>query len=248
MTQRTNDGRRVVDCAEHGQRDAAFVCQHLPTGERAGFNWGIDDENPDGLWPDAWCDACERVRVAEGGWNDRLEAFAAIRLLCDRCYEGARERHWKQDDGAFNRLMDEAVAYLNTRQDALRSEFDLGSFKKYDWHQDTGQLIFSRDDRMQLVADFQFVGGVSTRSDTWLWSWANPSILEPVKQRLRRVRAFGEEHRYLKLACARWPAREADGWDMTAVAAYLLQASGAYRSPSDYGFSFLVITDIHRAH
>jgi hypothetical protein len=26
-----------------------------------------------------------------------------------------------------------------------------------DWHQDTGQLIFSRDDRMQLIADFQFV-------------------------------------------------------------------------------------------
>jgi hypothetical protein len=33
---------------------------------------------------------------------------------------------------------------------------------------------------------------------------------------------------------------------MTAVAEYLLQARGAYRSPSNYGFSFLVITDIHR--
>jgi hypothetical protein len=248
VTEHKNPGRRIVECAEHGERDAAFVCQHLPGGEAAGFNWGADEENPDGLWPDAWCDACERVRISEGGWTDRSEAFAAVRLLCDRCYETARARNWKQDDAAFHLFMDDAVAYLHARQDALRTQFDLGSFKRYDWHQDSGQLIFTRDDRAQLVADVQFVGGVSSRSHTWLWSWANHSILEPVKHQIRRVRMLGEEQRFLKLACARWPADEGDGWDMTAVAAYLLQAKGAYRSPSDYGFSFLVLTDIHRAH
>jgi hypothetical protein len=241
VTEPRND---VVDCPVHGERAATFVCRHLPAGEHRGFHWGIDAEYPDRLWPDAWCDACESMRNREGGWNDRSEAFAAVTLVCDRCYEEARARNWQQDDEQFTRMMDEAVSYLHARQDAMRSEFDLGSFKKYDWHQDSGQLIFTRDDRTQLVTDFQFVGGVSSRSHTWLWSWANHSILEPVKQQIRRVRTLGEEQRFLKLACARWPADEGDGWDMAAVAAYLLQAKGAYRSPSDYGSSFLVITKI----
>jgi len=243
-----SDSSRRVDCAQHGVREATFVCRHLVTGLGAGFHWGFDEDEPDRIWPDAWCDACERVRESEGGWNDRSEAFAAVRLLCDRCYEAARQRNWREDAAAFDSLLREAVAHLNERQAHLQSRYALGSYPRYDWSQDTGQLIFSRDGHAGVVADVQFVGTLSTHSQTWLWSWANPSIAEPVKQRIRRVRAYGETHRYLRLASACWSAQEADGWEMTAIAAYLLGAMGAYRSPEDRGFSFLVMTDVHRAH
>ena len=74
-----------VECASHGSREATYVCQHLVSGEGSGFNYAHDEEDPDELWPGAWCDACERVLDAEGEWNDRSEAFARIRLLCDGC-------------------------------------------------------------------------------------------------------------------------------------------------------------------
>ncbi len=242
-----SDSNRKVECPEHGVREATFVCQHLVSGSGAGFHWGTDKDEPDQRWPDAWCDACERIRESEGEWNDQSEAFAAIRLLCDRCYERARERNWKQDEAAYNRFVGEAVAYLRACQDELESQYALGRYQRYDWNQETGQLIFSREGRVEVVADIQFVGSLSTRSNTWLWSWANESITEPVKHRVRQVRTYGEEYRYLKLASACWSADEADGWEMTAIAADRLKAKGAYRSPDKRGASFLVMTEVRWA-
>ena len=239
-----SDASGKVECAEHGTREATYVCQHLAFGTRCGFHWGVDEEYPDELWPDAWCDACEQARQADNGWSERSEALAAVRLVCDGCYERARERNWKQDDRAFASLVTEAVAYLQQRQDDLQSRFALGTYPRYDWDQETAQLVFSQDGRSRVVADIQFVGGVSTRSNTWLWSWANSSLMESVKGSVRPVRAYGEEHRYLKLASARWPAEEEDGWEMTAVAAYLLGAKGAYRSPKEGGSTFMVMTHV----
>jgi hypothetical protein len=49
---------------------------------------------------------------------------------------------------------------------------------------------------------------------------------------------------YVKLTEAKWPGEEADGWEMTAIAARLLEAKGAYRASSDRGLSFLIFTKI----
>jgi hypothetical protein len=80
-----------------------------------------------------------------------------------------------------------------------------------------------------------------------MWSWANSSLLESAKSRIREVRAYGDAHSFLKLACAYWDGGEVDGWEMTAIAAFLLKAKGAYRSPDERGSTFLVMTDIRWA-
>jgi uncharacterized protein DUF6882 len=232
-----------IECAEHGRRDATYVCQHLVSGTDSGFHCGHNDADPDRLWPDAWCDACEDVRASEDGWNDRSEAFAGIQLLCDGCYQRARERNWKQDDAAFGRLMSEAVDDLKERQAQLYAQFKLDDYPRWDWNQEASQLVFSEGGLARVVAGIQFVGSVSTLSGTWRWSWANPSILECAKRRIREVRAYGVERHYLKLASASWVAEEVDGWEMTAIAARLIGAAGAYRTPADDGWSFLAITE-----
>ena len=242
-----SEARKGVDCREHGIRDPTFVCRHLASGVGSGFHRGHDDDDPDRLWPDAWCDACERVRQSEGEWNDRSEAFAGVQLLCDGCYQAIRERNWTQDDEAFRQLLSDAAAYLRARQEQLGSRYNLAGYARYHWRPETGQLIFSDDGRARVVADVQFVGSVSTRNNTWLWSWANQSILESVRQRVREVRAYGDAHGYLKLAAACWSARQADGWEMSAITAYLIGAAGAHRSSDDRGSSFVVLTDVHWA-
>jgi hypothetical protein len=92
---------------------------------------------------------------------------------CDRCYQRIRERNWKQDAEAFSTLLSDAISYLRERQDHLQSRSYLGGYSRYDWNEETGQLIFSQHGLARGVADIQFVGSISTRSDTWLWSWAN---------------------------------------------------------------------------
>ncbi len=239
-----SDADQTVECGEHGTGRATYVCQHLVSGAGLGFNCALEPEDP---CPDAWCDACEDALEAEGGWNDRSEAIAQIRLLCDRCYERARQRNWRQDDEAFDSLVNDAVAYYNERQTELRDRFRINDYERYDWNQDSGLLVFSHQGLAKVVADVQFVGSVSTRTDTWLWSWANSSYLEPVRARIHEVRRYGEEHRFLKLASAHWSATEEDGWEMTAVSAFLLGAPGGYRSPDERGFTFMVLTDVRWA-
>jgi len=236
----------TVQCVEHGTRPATFVCQHLVTEFGAGFHWGTDPDEPDAWWPDAWCDDCERVLEQEGEWTPRALEAAGLRLLCDRCYEVARERNWNQDDEAFGALMRDALEYVRPRQEMLKTRFGLTHYERYDWNSETGRLVFSQDGRAQVIAEFQFAGTVSTKAGTWLWSWANPSIPEASKERIRAIREHGEDRGYLKLAAACWVADESDGWDMAALVTYLLRAQGIYRSPEDSGFSFLVLTDVQR--
>jgi hypothetical protein len=97
-----------------------------------------------------------------------------------------------------------------------------------------------------LFASFQVVGSISTTSNTWLWSWANPSILESVKKDIHLVRQFGDKHKLEELTEEKWEADELDGWAMTNVTAKLLNAKGAYRCPNENGAMFVVFTDVWR--
>jgi hypothetical protein len=82
-----------IECRVHGEQQQTFVCRHLAkavqTGEKVGFFWSGEPRG------DAWCAACEAVRIREGGltgdWNDRSEEFAGITLLCGACYDRVRE-------------------------------------------------------------------------------------------------------------------------------------------------------------
>jgi hypothetical protein len=242
-----SDRDRTISCGEHDKGHATYVCEHLLRGSGLGFHCGFDPEDADDPCPDAWCDACEEELDGGDDWLSAPDAAARIRLLCDRCYEVVRRRNWREDGRAFDRLVADALAYLHAQQAALQERYGVGTYDHYHWDQGTGELVFSREGRPGLVADVQFVGSTSSEIGTWLWSWANPSIDEAVRRRVREVREYGEEHGFLKLAAAHWTGGEEQAWEMTAVAALLLRARGAYRSPEHRGSTFLLITDLRWA-
>jgi hypothetical protein len=231
-----------IQCGSHGESDGAFVCTHLVEGEQRGFNWGVNPQDPDALSPDAYCDACDAALDAAGGWTPELEAAAGVRMVCTLCYSKIRERNWRQDDDAYDQLLDESIAYYNERLTAFKKDFRIDEHKRWDWNQESSQLVFSNDGVAAVICDVVFVGSVSTRSNTWMWAWANKSVLEGVKADIRKVRAYGEEKNFEKLAGAYWSATERDGWVMTAISTQVLGGIGAYRSPDDDGFTFMVVT------
>jgi hypothetical protein len=163
----------------------------------------------------------------------------ALLFGCTGPAENPVEHEWAS-------FVTEAYQYLTHQQDLAKQDFDLGSWERYFWDQDAGTLTFSSNGRAGVVADILIVGSISEISGTWLWSWANSSILESMSSSIRRVRSLGEERGFEKLTEANWPGDETDGWEMTAVAALLLSAKGAYRAPDEDGALFLIFTDIHR--
>ncbi|MCW8987136.1 MAG: hypothetical protein OQK75_05630 [Gammaproteobacteria bacterium] len=237
-----SDSDNKIECEAHGSADITFVCQHLVGGEHLGFNLGYDPEEPDELYPAAWCDECERVLEEEGEWNDKSEAFADIKLLCAHCYEDTRERNWLQDDEVFHELISSSFQYMEEKQNGFIEKYKANDHERWDWYQETGTLVFSHDGEPQVEAEIHFSGSFSNKSNTWMWAWANDSLDETVKSSSRKAKEIGEELGLLKLVAAHWDATEVDGWEMTAVLAKAMNAIGAYRTPSDSGFTFMVVT------
>lgn len=79
-----------VECPDHGTEPSAFVCRHLNLETSVGFVEGYDPDEPETELYQAWCRACDEVLVEEGGWNDRSEAFAGIRMVCRGCYRSMK--------------------------------------------------------------------------------------------------------------------------------------------------------------
>lgn len=148
---------------------------------------------------------------------------------------------------SFETLIQTAQIYLRACQTALDKEYQLFQWPRYDWHQKTRQLIFLEAGVAKVIADIQFVGSISTASATWLWSWANDFVDPQLAASMVTVRDYGAEHGFSHLTLKKWHAHEVDGWEVTAVAALLLKARGAYRSPNENGFTFMIMTDVRWA-
>jgi len=141
----------------------------------------------------------------------------------------------------WDRLLQDAHAYLSIQQDRLRRDFDLNGWKKYHYDQETGLIKFSTNGEVGFVADIQVVGSTSTKSGTWLWSWDNPSIEPRVQTLSLEVKKYGQVNGFKRLVEPKWIGDENDGWEMTVVAAFLSQADGGYRFPGENGALFLVL-------
>lgn len=150
-------------------------------------------------------------------------------------------------DSDYQREAARANAILQARQDSLQAQYHLDRYAHYDWDQRTRRIVFSDHDVAKVIAHVQFVGSVSTRSNTWLWAWGNESIDTGLTTIARQVRVYGATHHLKRLVEATWPATEADGWEMAAFAVQVSGALGAYRSPSPSGPLFLVFTDMRWA-
>ncbi len=167
-----------------------------------------------------------------------LQRFASAWLLF--CPIACSDRGGNQ----LHRLIVEGHTYLQERQAENEAEFHLSQYDHYDWHQDTGEIVFSSKGEAKVVASFQIVGDMSKRSGTWMWAWANDTVDEPLKSAAKTVRQLGEREHIERLVKPTWTAYETDGWEMTSLAAKLVQARGAYRTCHESGCDYLLLTKI----
>ena len=90
---------KLVNCCRHGMQPETFVCNHivetLTDNQPRGFWWAND---PDNDRPDAWCTECNtRLRDNGGEWNEEIETFAHVRLLCGCCYDSAKAVNFQSE-------------------------------------------------------------------------------------------------------------------------------------------------------
>jgi len=183
-------------------------------------------------------------------------------ILCTHCWDEARQRneqvpdlargkHARLTDDEQRRLIHHAVHQLQAVQERAQSRWDIGlgtnakAFMRWDFDADDRTLTFSQDGKPRVVAQVQMVGAYARSSGTFQWSWhtyGNRS--DPLVGGLADLEGFGEVRGIERLQKVWWECEPKEGWEMTALAAYLSGCDAAYRAPFDDLDGFMLLTNM----
>jgi hypothetical protein len=144
----------------------------------------------------------------------------------------------------YEEFRDEACQIFLERSKKVNEEFKLGNWPRWDYKQETGELIFSEKGIPKVIAKVQAAGSWSKLSDTWMWAWQNSSLLPLAKKDVEKVRKFGIENKFAELADPQWACDKEYAWTVTAAAGHLLKAKTAFRAPYENGALYLLVFDI----
>ena len=139
----------------------------------------------------------------------------------------------------LDRLLDDSRRWLAAHTQELDASVCIRDHTRWELDMGRGEIRFDFADGRSTTAPFQAIGTINTQTGTWLWAWDNPSIAEPLRQHSLAVRAFGEQQQYVLLTTRTFPCDEDLAWRLTALAAKLNNAQGAYRAPAGTALLFL---------
>jgi hypothetical protein len=152
----------------------------------------------------------------------------------------------KDDTGEtpeFRALLDGSMEGLQLQNQVHHDTWGLGKSERWDFAQGSGALIFTFPDKIAR-APAQIIGSFNSQVGSWLWAWANSSILDSIKRDAIKVREYGEQNNIKRLTTAKWQAAEADCWHMAALACRICKSNGAYRGPAGETFVFITFGEV----
>ncbi|MGW2374204.1 DUF6882 domain-containing protein [Kitasatospora sp. NPDC001683] len=114
----------------------------------------------------------------------------------------------------------------------------LGTADRWGLDQRTGLITWTLPDRT-ASAPAQILGTWSPNSASWLWAWANRSILPELSRDAGRVRDWAEAHGHTALAEPQLEADEERAATLAALALRITRATGFYRAPGATSTTFI---------
>lgn len=104
----------------------------------------------------------------------------------------------------------------------------LGSADRWDLDQRTGMITWAFSDKT-ATAPAQIIGSHNPSAGSWLWAWANESILPEMSRDSRTIRDWAEAHGQVALTEPKIDADEETAATLAALALRITQATGFYR-------------------
>ncbi|WP_269542385.1 DUF6882 domain-containing protein [Cerasicoccus fimbriatus] len=151
-------------------------------------------------------------------------------------------------DREYNEYLVERVKEVEELNSNLSQQYGLGSYERWDIDQEVGDLLFSNAGEVQLSCKVVILGSYSSVSETWMWGWANPSLLDHLTKDTERLIEYGEQHNISDLTEPKTEATEDEAWALSAFACRILGGRGLYRGPTGNGFIIMMITELTKAN
>jgi hypothetical protein len=149
-------------------------------------------------------------------------------------------------DNQFDEYLELCYENLEKKQEILLKEYGIGNgnFQEYWYDQESSKIQFKTDGKVMLEFRVVFIGSWSTKSNTWMWAWANNSMTDGVKSQssvlkeLKLVTGFGiftEES---------FNCDEAMAHELAAFSVDHLKAKGMYISPDGKSNLFMALMHV----
>ncbi|MGY5011335.1 DUF6882 domain-containing protein [Streptomyces sp. 900105755] len=116
----------------------------------------------------------------------------------------------------------------------------LGSADRWDLDQTTGIITWTFPDKT-ATASAQILGSFAPRAGSWLWAWANQSLLPHMSRDSRSFCDWAEANGHPGLAQPKIDADEQTASTLAALAFRITGATGYYRGPGGNS-SYVIIT------
>jgi hypothetical protein len=108
----------------------------------------------------------------------------------------------------FQTWKHDAVDEAKVLNEQCMREFRLGSWPRWETNLEQGRFYFVENGIPRVAASVVVVGSYSTKSETWLWSWANEHLPSTAKDGIEVVRDWGTREGVRALTEAKFPADE----------------------------------------
>ena len=151
-----------------------------------------------------------------------------------------------QDDSEYNDLLRECMSEVEEKNQALAKEYGLGSFEQWDINQEVGELVFSSRGVPKLLCEVVILGSYSNVSETWLWGWANQSLLENLTKDTFKVKEYGQKLGVSDLIDSKTVVTETEAWALGSYACRILDGKGLYKGPTGNGFILMMLTSLSK--
>jgi hypothetical protein len=113
---------------------------------------------------------------------------------------------------------------------AHRERWGLGSADSWNLDQTTGSIRWIFPDKT-VEAPAQILGSHNSAAGSWLWAWANETILANLRHDAERVRAWAETNGHTSLLQPKVEANDEVAASFAAIAVRVTEATGFYRAP-----------------
>lgn len=226
---------RLTCCVRQVAAPSTFACGYLGQGSGCGFHSASADEHAEVA---ARCDLCESRR-AEHGPRQEEDRSKSVRVGTG-CYDQIHENrlhapdpiktgHARTSDDEYQALARAASARFCQRQRQAKERWAFDQRQRWFFDAVTRSCrFFDPDSPRFILAHAEIAGTYSRESSTWAWAWANESIRPMAGDRLSSVRRFGEVRRISQLTQGVLRTDEASAWDLTQIAACLLNVEAIY--------------------
>jgi len=145
-------------------------------------------------------------------------------------------------DAEIDKYIDSSFKLVETTQNKLEKEFNLGHFEQWSLNQEKAELTFSSPSKPQVSCKVFALGTYA--SGYWQWAWASASLDETFVSKSKIMQKLGTSSGLNLFESPAFKADESMPWELAGMALQEIGGIGVYRCSSTSSDLFVIIESI----